>query len=75
MPTITTLEITKEMRGKVLQFVKSKGSITNRQCRDLLGLGYDQAIRLFKEMVSSGELERTGKTTSVKYLLPTKNKK
>lgn len=72
MPTITTLEITKEMRTKVLQYVKSKGSITNRQCRELLGLGYDQVIRLFNEMVTSGNLERTGKTTSVKYILPAK---
>ena len=66
----TTIVVTKGLRDKVLRYVKHNGYITNRQCRDLLGLGYDQVIALFKRMVESGELVRTGKTASTKYLLP-----
>lgn len=72
MATITTLEISKEMRQTVIKFVKKNGHITNRQCRELLDLGYDQVIRLFNSMVDSGELMREGKTSSVKYTLPKK---
>lgn len=70
MKQTTTIEITKTMRQTVIAFVKKNGYITNRQCRDLLDLGYDQVIRLFNSMVSSGELIREGKTSSVKYMLP-----
>jgi|GEM_PF-6338805 len=66
----TTLEISKEMRHKVVKYVKKNGYVTNRQCRELLDLGYDQVIRLFNSMVDSGELIREGKTSSVKYILP-----
>lgn len=72
MPSITTLEVTEEMKLKVIRFIKKNKSITNRQCRELLGLGYDQVINLFNKMVVSGELEREGKTSSVKYRLPLK---
>ncbi len=70
MRLTTTIEISKEMRQTVIKYVKKNGSITNRQCRELLELGYDQVIRLFNSMVDSGELIREGKTTSVKYTLP-----
>jgi predicted HTH transcriptional regulator len=66
----TTLKISKQMRQAVINFVAKNGYITNRQCRELLDLGYDQVIRLFNNMVDSGELIREGKTSSVKYKLP-----
>jgi hypothetical protein len=37
----------------------------------LLGLGYEQVIRLFNKMVESGELLSEGKTSSVKYRMRT----
>lgn len=70
MKLTTVVEITKEMRQSVIKYVKKNGYITNRQCRELLDLGYDQVIRLFNSMVDSGELIREGKTSSVKYTLP-----
>jgi predicted HTH transcriptional regulator len=70
MRITTTIEISKEMRQTVIKYVRKNGHITNRQCRELLELGYDQVIRLFNSMVDSGELIREGKTTSVKYTLP-----
>lgn len=77
MPSSTTtmLVITDEMKKKVIKYIKSNGFITNRQCRELLGLGYDQVIKLFNEMIASKELTRIGKTTSVKYVLPEKEKR
>lgn len=72
MPAKTTIEVTDEMKQKVLRFIKKNESITNRQCRELLGLGYDQVINLFNEMIKSGDLVREGKTSSVKYRLPLK---
>jgi predicted HTH transcriptional regulator len=76
MPSSTTtmLVITDEMKKKVIKHIKANGFITNRQCRDLLELGYDQVIKLFNEMIASEELTRIGKTTSVKYVLPEKKK-
>jgi predicted HTH transcriptional regulator len=67
MPLIATFIATDEMKQKVIQFIKNNKSITNKQCRLLLGLGYEQVIRLFNKMVESGELLREGKTSSVKY--------
>ena len=67
----TTINVTDEMKQKVIRFIEINRSITNRQCRLLLGLGYEQVIRLFNKMVESGELLREGKTSSVKYRMGT----
>ena len=72
MKTITTIKVTEDIMRKVIRFVKQNGFITNRQCRELLGIGYDQVTKLFNKMVESGELIREGKTSSVRYRLPTK---
>lgn len=57
-------------RQRVLSYIRANGSITNRECRRLLGIRYDEAIALFNAMVSSGELVRIGKTASTRYVLP-----
>lgn len=57
------------MRQQLIGFVKQNGSITNRQCRVLLGIGYEQAIIVFNNLVESGELVREGKTSTVNYRL------
>jgi hypothetical protein len=67
MPVITSFIATDEMKQKVIQFIEINKSITNKQCRLLLGLGYAQVIRLFNIMVESGELIREGKNSSFKY--------
>ena len=71
MPLISTFIATDEMKQKVIQFIKNNKSITNKQGRLLLGLGYEQVISLFNKMVKSGELLREGKTSSVKYRMGT----
>jgi predicted HTH transcriptional regulator len=66
------VDVSETVVRKVIRFVNVNGYITNRQCRELLGLGYDQATALFNKMVQSGDLVREGKTSSVKYVLPPK---
>jgi predicted HTH transcriptional regulator len=61
------------LRPKVIEYVQKNGSITNRQCRELLGIGYDQAISLFNKMIETGQLIRVGKTSGIRYLLPDSN--
>ena len=72
MKSTTNIEVTEEIKQKVIAFVKQNGFITNRQCRVLLGIGYEQAIALLNKLVESGELIREGKTSSVKYRLSIK---
>lgn len=72
MKSTTNIEVTEEIKQKVIPFLKQNGFITNRQCRVLLGIGYEQAIALLNKLVESGELIREGKTSSVKYRLSTK---
>ena len=72
MNSTDNIEVTEDIRQEINQFVLQNGFITNRQCRLLLGIGYGQAIALFRKFVESGELIREGKTSSVRYRLPIK---
>lgn len=72
MKSITNIEVNEDIKQKVIKFVTQNGFITNRQCRILLGIGYEQAIAVFSNLVESGELIREGKTSSVKYRLSVK---
>ena len=67
----TTIQVTQAIKRKVIAYVRANGSITNRQCRVLLGIGYDQCITLFNQMIEAGELARVGKSAGVRYVLPT----
>ena len=69
MKSTTTIEVNEDIKQKVIKFVRQNGFITNRQCRVLLGIGYEQAITLFNKLVEAGELIREGKTSSAKYRL------
>jgi predicted HTH transcriptional regulator len=68
--TTCLIEVTEDIRRRVIKFVKQNKFITNRQCRKLLGISYDQAITLFNVLVEEGDLVREGKTSSIKYRLP-----
>ena len=71
----STTKVTEDTKQKVIKYIKRNGYITNRQCRELLGFGYDQVTTLFNSMVDTGELVREGKTASIKYRLPVTPKK
>lgn len=70
MKKTTILEVAESHKRKVIMFVEQNGAITNRQCRLLLSIGYEDAIALFRSLIETGELIREGKTSSVKYRLP-----
>lgn len=74
MKSAITIEVSVETKEKVIKFVKQNGFITNRQCRLLLGIRFEQAITLFNNLVGSGKLIREGKTSSVKYRLSIKQR-
>ncbi len=54
----------------LLRYFKKNAFINNTKLRELTGLSYDQAIWFFGQMLSEGTLERIGKTSSTKYILP-----
>ncbi len=70
MPTSTKIKITNEMKQSIYHFIKKNGYITNRQCRELLNISYDQAIHLFNQLIESKELIREGKASATKYVRP-----
>lgn len=53
----------------VVQHVKHRGSITNRECRHLLSLSYDQAIFLLGGLCELGLLSRKGASSGTHYVL------
>ena len=53
----------------VLRYVRARGSITNRECRTLLGISYDNAIRLLGGLAASGTLDRVGVSSATKYVI------
>jgi predicted HTH transcriptional regulator len=62
---------TAEQVDVVREYVRSHGAITNRECRRLLGLSYDETMRLLGAMSKDGVLERVGKASGTRYVLPT----
>jgi len=59
-----------ERQIKAIRSVKEKGSITNREYRQLTGLSDEGARRDLKELVSKGILRSEGKGRAVRYILP-----
>lgn len=56
---------------QVIAYVTANGSITNRECRKLLGISYDNAIILLSELTKLGSLKRLGVTSGTRYVLGT----
>jgi predicted HTH transcriptional regulator len=53
----------------VIHYVQKHGSITNRECRELLDVSYDNAIRLLGGLTRVGILRRQGVSSGTKYVL------
>jgi predicted HTH transcriptional regulator len=54
----------------ILEYVAKRGSITNRECRELTGLSYDQGIKIGSAMCILGMLKRQGEGRVTKYIAP-----
>ncbi len=61
------------IREQLLRHIRAHGSIRNRECRELLGIGYDEAIALFNAMISTGEIVRVGRTSGIRYVLASRS--
>ena len=53
---------------RVRDYVNENGSITNEECRTLLGVNYDESIKIFNAMCLLGTLKRVGKASGTKYV-------
>ena len=60
-------EITKEQR--VLDYVRTNGSISRAGCERLLGVTEVQARRILQKMVEQGQLRATGQYKNTRYVL------
>lgn len=55
--------------ARVLAYVREQGSISNAECRDLLGIELKPASRLLLKMHEQGLLKRVGERRWARYLL------
>ena len=53
----------------IVQHVKKHGSIRNRQCRELLGVSYDETIYILGGLCKVGLLVRKGASSGTHYVL------
>lgn len=53
----------------IVQYVRARRSITNRECRKLLDVTYDQAVFLLGEMCRVRLLMRKGSSSGTHYVL------
>ena len=58
-----------ERQRKAVEYIREKGSITNREYRELTGLGRVYALRELNDMATKGILAKEGKGRSVYYTL------
>lgn len=55
------IEVTEDLKQRVISFVAQNSFISNKQPPVLLGIIYEQAIVLLNTLVEAGELVREGK--------------
>jgi predicted HTH transcriptional regulator len=55
----------------VRDYVTTHGKITNRECRKLLDIFYDNSIKLLTSLCEAGILVREGVSSGTKYVLRT----
>ena len=58
-----------QRQRKAVEHIREKGSITNREYRELTGLGREYARKELNDMVEKGILAKKGKGRSVHYIL------
>jgi len=58
-----------QRQRKAVEYIREKGSITNRAYRELTGLGREYARKELNDMAAKGILVKKGKGRSVHYIL------
>lgn len=62
-------KITTKHLAAVMDYVVKQGSITNRECRNAIGVTYNSSIRIFGALCSLGMLRKTGESSGTKYVI------
>lgn len=57
-------------KNKIIEFIKTNGRITNRECRELLSISKTQAQVLLNKLLQKELISRRGRGRSVEYTLP-----
>jgi predicted HTH transcriptional regulator len=68
-----SIQDTSKLHEAIKDYVVSNGKITNRECRKLLSVSYNEAIRLLGSLCDAGILIREGVFSGTKYVLHTNN--
>ena len=68
LPTRLTQRDIVNIQNIVLIFLKSNKSITNRELRQQVDIGYDQAIHFFSEMTKKNVLKKVGASSLTRYI-------
>ena len=61
------MEELNERQIRAIRYTQEKGKITNREYRELCGIGWDTAHRDLSELMQKGILEREGKGRATHY--------
>ena len=59
-----------EQEARVLEYVRERGQITNRECQRLCGLSPDQAFKLLARLVGTRKLKAVGEKRGRRYIPP-----
>jgi predicted HTH transcriptional regulator len=59
-----------ENEKKIITHIQQQGSITNAECRELLGTNLDDTSYILKKMTDKGTIKRLGKGRWTRYALP-----
>ncbi|WP_155317659.1 winged helix-turn-helix transcriptional regulator [Desulfosarcina alkanivorans] len=59
-----------ENEKKIIGYIQQQGSITNAECRELLGTNLDETSYILKKMTDKGVIKRLGKGRWTRYELP-----
>jgi ATP-dependent DNA helicase RecG len=59
-----------EQEARVLEYVRERGQITNRECQRVCGLSPDQAFKLLARLVRTGKLKAIGEKRGRRYIPP-----
>ena len=68
LPTRLTKEDIIRIQRIVLEFLESHQFITNRELRQQVDIGYDQAIHFFSEMLKCDILKKVGTSSATRYV-------
>src|SRR5262247_1433104 len=67
-PTRLPEEQIRRIEQIVITYLDKNPSISNTELRALAGMRYDQATYFFNRMLEEGKLQRTGKTSGIRYV-------